>query len=193
MAVPSHDFDPGLLPRPSWKLRAAAVMLAGFGGVGSIWLALDGQKVKTQEAVYVERQAFLTRLGAETAAMQARIEEQRAQAAAAEDRLTQARRALADVEATRASAASARDQIETERFAATVTRTALLKAIEAEQQKLEQAKAETSAARLELEKAAVAARSLDPQRRELAALRAEFEEILTRKRERETAVALLRA
>ena len=95
------------------------------------------------------------------------------------------------MEATRASAASARDQIETERFAATVTRTALLKAIEAEQQKLEQAKAETSAARLELEKAAVAARSLDPQRRELAALRAEFEEILTRKRERETAIALL--
>src|SRR5215207_7053157 len=95
MAALTHDFDPDFLRRP-WKLWATAVMLAGFGGIGSIWLALDGHKVKMQEMVYAERQALLTRLGEETTALQSQIAAQQAQAAAIEDRLAHARRELSE-------------------------------------------------------------------------------------------------
>ena len=152
MAILPNNFDPGLLPRPTWKLRAAAVLLAALGGFGSLWLALDGQKVKMQEVVYGERQALLARLADESSALQTRIEERRTQATAAEDRLAHARRGLAEVEAARASAASARDQLEADRLSAAIAGTALLKAAETEQRKLEQLKAETTAARWSLKR-----------------------------------------
>jgi chromosome segregation ATPase len=195
MTVLLPNFDPSLLPRPTWKLRAAALVLAGFGGVGSIWLALDGQRVKSQEAAYIERKALLARLGEESAGLQAKIEAQRAQVAADEDRLKQARQGLAEVERSRASAASARDQAEADRFATAVARSAIVKAIEAEQQKYEQARAETNAARLELEiaktESAAAGRNLDPLRKQLAAVSAELDDVLARRRERQSEVAQL--
>jgi chromosome segregation ATPase len=134
--------------RSSMKLRIAAVALALGGSVSAVWLALEGQSVRLQQAIFAERQVRSETLAAEIGQLDIRLKLRSGEVATVEGNLLQMRRQLADADAAFAKAANERDKAEAARAAAVDHRGAVLATAEKEQQTIEQLKTQTAAARV---------------------------------------------
>src|SRR5690348_12444625 len=116
--VDMNGVDIPPMQKVSKKLRLAAVALAVIGAGSAVWLALEGQKVRMQQALFAERQARFEILGVEIAATEARLKSRTADLAVLQADLAQVAHERDAASATLAKAVVDRNKAEADRASA---------------------------------------------------------------------------
>ena len=185
-----------ILLQSRWKAKLAASALLGVGVLSSTWVALESQKLASQDVVLSDRFKVAQSLRAEIEQLRATTDARRRELTDLREGVAQAQQLLSQTDAQRVAAETRRKQEDAQTASVAAARAELGSNIERDRKRLDDMHANLAAARIQIDilraEAGSFQRDLELKRRESVQLETNRDVLLVAVRDHRAALAAVR-